>query len=95
MKSASMRKNIIFLLISFALMFAIAFLPEESSLMPRSAWKFMGIFVGMLVMIISRALPEWSAGLISCCFLVLLGITDFAGAFSGASTTSCWMIGSL
>lgn len=92
MKKNENTKKILFLVLFIVIAAAIAVLPAETESMTRAAWQYLGLFIGMLGVIISGAMPDWAAGLVVCAFLVIFKIDSFANVFKQFSGTSVWML---
>ena len=90
MKKNENTKKILFLGLFIVIAAAIAVLPAETESMTRAAWQYLGLFIGMLGVIISGAMPDWAAGLVVCAFLVIFKIDSFANVFKQFSGMSCY-----
>ena len=56
------------------------------------ALRFAGVFVGMLILLITQAMPDWTACLFSCCILVCLKVTTIPTVMSNFSGSTLWLI---
>lgn len=86
------KKNVLWIAIALALLFLVAFVPGETEAMTRTAWKYLGIFVALLVLLLSRAIPDWAAGLGSLCMMVLFNIGTIPQVFAPFGDSTIWLL---
>ena len=72
--SKNTKRTLLGFVLAIAALVLIAYLPAETEQMSRAAWQYLGCFVFMLVLIISRAVPDWAAVLCTMAVLVALMI---------------------
>lgn len=77
--------------LAIAALLLIAYLPAESEAMTRAAWQYLGCFVFMLVLIISRAVPDWAAVLCTMAVLVALRVASVAEVTSQFASSTVWL----
>ncbi len=82
---------IIKLAISFAIGLYICMMTPPPTLGP-AAMRFMGIFIGAMLAMVLRALPEWMISLIALLFLVIFNVGTFTTVFGPFAGTSIWLI---
>ena len=54
--------------------------------------RFMGIFVGMIILLISQALPDWIVALFVLVLLVVLRVDDLAKVISPLGQPTVWLV---
>ncbi len=69
----------------------IGLLPAENEAMSRTAWMYLGCFVFMLVLILSRALPDWAAVLCTMAVMVALRVASVSEVTSQFSSGTTWL----
>ena len=89
--SKQTRSKLLGFAIAIAALLLIGFLPAESEAMSRAAWKYLGCFVFMLVLIISRAVPDWAAVLCTMAILVALKVAKVGEVTSQFATSTVWL----
>ncbi len=89
--SKAYKRTIIGIVISFAVMAAIALLPPETEMMSRQAWTYLGCFAFMLVAMISRALPDWAAVIAAMVLLCATKVGTVATVTSQFATSTVWL----
>ena len=89
--SKAYKRTIIGVVISFAVMAAIALLPPETEMMSRQAWTYLGCFAFMLVAMISRALPDWAAVIAAMVLLCATKVGTVATVTSQFATSTVWL----
>ncbi len=90
--SKSTKKMIIFVIAALAEIFLIGFIPAETTAMTRGAWQYLGIFLAMLTLVASNALPGFAVVLFCLSFIALFNIAPFAAVFAQFSSTTMWLI---
>ena len=60
--SKNTKRTLLGFVVAIAALLLIAYLPAETEAMSRAAWQYLGCFVFMLVLIISRAIPRLGGG---------------------------------
>ncbi len=86
------KKKTIFILLALAEIFLIGFLPAQTASMTRGGWQYLGIFLAMLTLVASNALPGFAVGLFCLCFIALFNIAPFATVFAQFSSSTMWLI---
>lgn len=76
--SKNTKRTLLGFVVAIAALLLIAYLPAETEAMSRAAWQYLGCFVFMLVLIISRAIPDWAAVLCTMAVLVALKVATVA-----------------
>ena len=76
--SKNTKRTLLGFVLAIAALVLIAYLPAETEQMSRAAWQYLGCFVFMLVLIISRAVPDWAAVLCTMAVLVALKVATVA-----------------
>lgn len=84
-------KNLIFLIISIAVGAIIANLPALEGL-DSVGMTYLGIFVGMLIMLISNALPSWATCLGAMGLMVAFKVGTVAEVFSAFGGSIVWLM---
>lgn len=79
------------LLAALALGTMIALAQPPAGLSPE-AMRAMGILVGVIVLLATKALANFVVALLMCVLFVLLGCVDMATAFGGFSGTTFWLV---
>jgi Di- and tricarboxylate transporters len=82
---------IIKLVISIAVGLYICTIPPQPTLGP-AAIRFIGIFIGAMLAMVLRALPDWIISLVALFLLVICNVGTFATVFSPMAGTSIWLI---
>lgn len=85
-------KKIIFIVAAVVVAAVIGFAIPESELLGRAGWQYLGLFIGMLIVIVSGAVQDWAAALAVCVFLVLFNIDTFPKVFTQFAGTQAWTI---
>lgn len=86
-----LKKTIIFVVLGLIVMAAIGFLPAESELMSRLAWKYLGCFAFMLVVLISGALPDWASVITTMALIVAMRVGTVAEVTAQFSSSTVWL----
>lgn len=86
------KKRILFIVIAVVVAAFLSFIPAENELLSRAGWQFLGLFIGMLIVIIAGAIEDWAAGLIACVGLVLFKIDTFPNVFVQFSGSQVWTL---
>lgn len=73
------------------LLFSIAYLLPETEMISRTAWKYLGCFAFLLLLLLTRAMDDWASALLACSMLVLLKVSGIEGAFQQFSQTTVWL----
>ncbi|MEG1789323.1 MAG: anion permease [Oscillospiraceae bacterium] len=84
-------KRLVFFVIAAAIAIAIGSIapPEGLSV---SSMQFGGIFIAVLILLISQQFTDWTVMLVAMCLLPLLKIRTFGEAFSGWSGSTMWLV---
>lgn len=90
--SKATKKTILFSLIALAEILIIGLLPAESAMMTRAGWQYIGIFVALLTLSISNAMPGFAIGLLCLTAIALFNIAPFATVYAQFSSTTVWLI---
>lgn len=90
--SKATKKTIIFTLIALAEIFIIGLVPAESALISRAGWQYIGIFVALLTLSISNAMPGFAIGLLCLTAIALFNIAPFSAVYAQFSSTTVWLI---
>lgn len=85
------KRTIIGLVIGALALAIIGFLPPETEAMSRAAWQYLGIFVFMLVAIISRALPDWASVLMAMALLVVFKVGAVKEVTAQFASSTVWL----
>ncbi len=83
--------TIIKLVVSIAVGLYICMLPAQPNLGP-AAIRFIGIFIGAMLAMVLRALPDWIISLIALFLLVICNVGPFTTVFGPFAGTSIWLI---
>lgn len=86
------KKKLLFLLLAGVMLLAVAYLPAETQTLSRTGWQFLGIFLALLTLLLSRAVPEWISGLGALCLLVVFGIGSVSQVFAPFGQGTVWLI---
>ncbi len=73
-------------------MLIIGFLPAETELMSRQAWKYLGCFAFLLITLVSGSLPDWIATLSTMVLLLAFRVgtvSEITAQFSGSTYWLC------
>ena len=89
--SKKTRSTLLGFVIAIIALALIAYLPAETETMSRAAWQYLGCFVFMLVLIISRAVPDWAAVLCTMAVLVALKVATVAQVTSNFASSTVWL----
>lgn len=65
--------------------------PTPEPLQPK-AWLALGLLVGAVVWIITKALRDYQAMIVMCCLLIMTGCIEFGVAFAPFAQSSWWMM---
>lgn len=84
-------KRLIFFVIAVIIGFVIANIAPPEGLTVH-AMQFGGIFIAVLVLLISQQFTDWTVMLAAMCLLTLLGIRTFEESFSGWSGSTMWLV---
>ena len=85
------KKSIIMLVISIAVGAVIANIPPFEGLTATSM-TYLGIFVGMLIMLIANALPSWATCLGAMALMVAFQVGSLAEVFSAFGGSIVWLM---
>lgn len=85
------KKRLIFFVIAVAIGILIGNITPPEGLTVE-AMKFGGIFIAVLVLLISQVFPDWTVMLAAMSLLPLLGIRTFSESFSGWSGSTMWLV---
>ena len=89
--SKETRTKLLGFAVAIAALLLIGFLPAESEAMTRAEWQYLGCFVFMLVLIISRAIPDWAAVLCTMAVLVASKVATVGQVTSQFATSTVWL----
>ena len=89
--SKNTKRTLLGFVVAIAALLLIAYLPAETEAMSRAAWQYLGCFVFMLVLIISRAIPDWAAVLCTMAVLVALKVATVAEVTSNFASSTVWL----
>lgn len=89
--SKNTKRTLLGFVLAIAALVLIAYLPAETEQMSRAAWQYLGCFVFMLVLIISRAVPDWAAVLCTMAVLVALKVATVAEVTSNFASSTVWL----
>ena len=89
--SKNTKRTLLGFVVAIAALLLIAYLPTETEAMSRAAWQYLGCFVFMLVLIISRAIPDWAAVLCTMAVLVALKVATVAEVTSNFASSTVWL----
>lgn len=89
--SKQTKKTLLGFAIAAVALVLIGFLPPESEAMTRAAWQYLGCFVFMLALIISRAVPDWAAVLATMAIIVAMKIATVAEVTSNFASSTVWL----
>ena len=89
--SKNTKRTLLGFAVAIAALLLIAYLPAETEAMSRAAWQYLGCFVFMLVLIISRAIPDWAAVLCTMAVLVALKVATVAEVTSNFASSTVWL----
>ncbi|MEF9879289.1 MAG: SLC13 family permease [Clostridia bacterium] len=84
-------KNVVLVVISVLVGTIIACLPCPEGL-SQEALTYAGIFIGMLIAIISKGLPDWAAVTVACALCVLCNVAKIQVIFGSWSSSITWLI---
>lgn len=90
--SKAAKKQVLWIAIAVVAAAVIGFMPAETEAMSRGAWQYLGLFIAMLIVIITNSVQDWAAGLVCCAMVVVYGIDSFAGSFNQFAGTSGWTL---
>ena len=85
------RKNLVLLVVSIAVGVVIAHIPPPEGL-DSVGMTYLGIFVGMLVALISNAVPSWAACLGALALMVAFRVGTVAEVFSAFGGSIVWLM---
>ena len=85
------KKSIIMLVVSIAVGAVIANIPPFEGLTATSM-TYLGIFVGMLIMLIANALPSWATCLGAMALMVAFQVGSLAEVFSAFGGSIVWLM---
>ena len=85
------KRTVLGLVIAIIALAVIAYVPAETEAMTRVAWQYLGCFVFMLVLIISRAVPDWAAVLCTMAVLVALRVAKVSEVTSNFASSTVWL----
>ena len=89
--SKATRTKLLGFAIAIVALLLIGFLPAESEAMTRKAWMYLGCFVFMLTLIISRAIPDWAAVLCTMAVLVALKVAKVGEVTAQFASSTVWL----
>jgi len=89
--SSNTKRTLTGFAIAIAVLLLIAYLPTESETMTRLAWQYLGCFVFMLALIISRAIPDWAAVLCTMAILVALKVAKVGEVTAQFASSTVWL----
>lgn len=89
--SKGYKRTILGTLAGLVVMLAIAYLPPETDMMTRQAWQYLGCFAFMLITMISRALPDWTAVLATMVLIVALRVGKVADVTAQFASSTVWL----
>ena len=89
--SKETKTTILGILLGLAAMFVIAFVPPETELMTRQAWQYLGCFAFMLIAMISKALPDWTAVLATMVLIVALKVGKVGDVTAQFASSTVWL----
>ena len=85
------KKQLIWIAVSVVVAAVISTItPPEG--MGTASMRFMGIFVGMIILLISQALPDWIVALFVLVLLVVLRVDDLAKVISPLGQPTVWLV---
>lgn len=90
--SKATKKTVIFLLIAIAEILLIGLVPAETEMISRAGWEYIGIFVALLTLSISNAMPGFAVGIFCLTAIALFNIAPFADVFAQFSSSTVWLI---
>ena len=85
------KKTLIGIIAGAVVMLLIAFLPPETAAMTRQAWQYLGCFSFLLITLISGALSDWVATLLTMVLLLAFKVTDIPTVTSQFSGSTVWL----
>ena len=85
------KKNILWIVVSLLCIAVGCIIPPPEGLTVE-AMRFAGVFVAALILLISKAVPDWAGLLFCCCMLVCLKVGSVATVFSAFSGSTWWLI---
>jgi len=85
------KKRLIFFVIALAVALVIANIAPPAGLTEQSM-IFGGIFIAVLILLISQVFPDWTVMLAAMCLLVMLKVRTFGESFSGWSGSTMWLV---
>lgn len=94
-------KQLIWILIAIAVGVAISLVPppalpptadNPNPTLTPAAMRYMGIFVAYLIILVSQAIADWVASILTMCALVATSAATIPQAFSAFGQSTMWMI---
>lgn len=85
-------KKAAFILLAFLIVLLIGSLPAATKAMSRSAWLYLGIFCGMLILFFTKAMPTWAAALTAMCLIVIFKIAKLSDTFVTFGQSTVWLL---
>ncbi len=85
------RKKIILLAAALLCAAAVAILPPETVDMSRTAWKFCGCFLFLLLVLVFRIMADYAAMLATMALLAICGVCSFREIAAEFSSPTIWL----
>lgn len=85
------KKKIIGIILSAIAIVAGCLIPGNS-LFTAEALRYAGVFAALLILLVTKPVPDWAASLLCCCLLVCLKVGKVATVFSAFSGSTIWLI---
>lgn len=84
-------KNLIIIVVTIAVGFAVANLPAPTGL-ERPAMVYLGIFAGLLILLVTNALPTWASCLGALSVMAICQVAPIADVFDAFSGSIFWLM---
>lgn len=85
------KRTIIGLSAGLIVMLLLRYLPPVTDTMSREAWTYLGCFAFLLISLISKALVDWAATLLTMFFLVAFKVADVPTVTAQFSGSTLWL----
>jgi DASS family divalent anion:Na+ symporter len=91
MKAFSIKKLIVFI-VAVVVGIVIAFLPPPAEVLTQTSMIYMGIFVGMIILLISNIIPAWASCLGALALMVVFKVGTLPEVYNAFAGSIVWLL---
>lgn len=85
-------KRLVFVLVSILVAIIIGNLEPPSAKLGPASMRFMGIFVGMLILLITQVIEDWVVMLLTLSFIAVWNVATIPDTFSAFAQNTIWLL---